>query len=186
MLSSGQISKYPALAPQPAIPQARQTAPIDQDGRQHQSMRTSSPTDQMSKILLHTVFRAATRNRLILTKKLKTYLPSQISSMTSRNSWNHWRWLRRFPPGSLILLNLISFLLNYPHDSPCSRGIWRPFSTSSSFFTEKETEAPEIKRPAQGHRMSLHQIQSSKIQQRQEQTLSSESLGVNPPLHGTS
>lgn len=89
-----------------------QTAPID-----------GGQSFPLSKSFSTLCFQVAIRNQFILMKKPKLICRSQFLSMTSRNSWNHWKWLRVFPSGSLILLTLNSLLLTYPHHCLCSRGI---------------------------------------------------------------
>lgn len=135
------MSKCPSLAPKLPFRQARQTAPIN-------------PIN--GDILSHGADRYS--------KSLSTPCSRQPVGIDSswQRSWNIFavpdlkRDLQKFLKPLEMTQNIslresdpaesYSSLLTCPHHSPCSRGIWSPSSSSPLLFTEKETEAPEIKR----------------------------------------
>lgn len=194
LLSSRQNSAdTSALAPQWLILHARQTARNEQDGRQHQSIGGQS--FPLGKSFSTLCFQVAVRNQFILTKKPKRICRSQFLSMTSRNSWNHWKWLRVFPSGSLILLTLKSLLLTYSHHCLCSRGISgfgvllpHPSSSFFFFFFFKQKKKPKPERLKDSLKVTewvciKFEVKYSSFESR---CWNLAELGVNAPSHPSS
>ena len=91
------------------------------------------------------MLQAATRNRFVLTKKLKHLaipdLKHDLQKFLKPLEMTQNISLRESVPAESY-----SFLLTCLHHSSGSRGIWSPSSPSSLLFIEKETKTPEIKR----------------------------------------